>query len=495
MSPPSTDTSRADGPFRRRVPARTLLGVAIGSLALACDFEPKASSLEYTLNDRPGKTLDMLSEATDNPDALAAQISGALEMLFGTPSAPQYLILEDWADEDFDPNLGGAAELDDEAFEQVKEQNRRRFKRQLELLVAGEFTAIPEPRAAADLWREWEDRVLPELLEDPDALVDPDDEELGSWTDEADYLFSGWYPTLAESAELYRQQCLHCHGVDGGGDGPTSEYLDPRPRDYREGKFKWVAVDRNKRPRRADLLRILELGVSGTAMPSFARFSRGELEGLVDYVRLLSMRGEVESFLAAAAADEGYLPASSILESYELVWSKWDEAEENYKPVDGKVPRPSDVTAEMLEHGRDLFLGDVANCYTCHGTDGRGNGASVWEADPSGLTEIDEEGNEVPVMRVRLDEWGNESNPRNFRNAVFRGGSRPIDFYRRIKYGISGTIMPAADASLTDDDIWALAYHVLSIAEEYDVARSAERKTALMLSEHGHEHESEEVAH
>jgi hypothetical protein len=122
--------------------------------------------------------------------------------------------------------------------------------------------------------------------------------------------------------------------------------------------------------------------------------------------------------------------------------------------------------------------------------------ASIWEAHPDGLTELDEDGNEVPVMRIRLDEWGNDSNPRNFRNAIFRGGSRPIDFYRRIKYGISGTIMPAADASLTDDDIWALAYYVLSIAEQYDVARTAERKMDLLLTEHaGDEHETDEAAH
>ena len=48
--------------------------------------------------------------------------------------------------------------------------------------------------------------------------------------------------------------------------------------------------------------------------------------------------------------------------------------------------------------------------------------------------------------------------------AQIGGGGRPVDLYRRIKSGIGGTIMPAADASLTDDDLWALVHFVLSLS-------------------------------
>ena len=80
----------------------------------------------------------------------------------------------------------------------------------------------------------------------------------------------------------------------------------------------------------------------------------------------------------------------------------------------------------------------------------------------------------VPVTRtqpmmesvVRPDEWGNESKPRNIQQGIFRGGGRPIDLYRRVKYGISGTIMPAADASLSDDDLWDIVYYVYQLAEK-----------------------------
>ena len=41
------------------------------------------------------------------------------------------------------------------------------------------------------------------------------------------------------SRGLYRQHCAHCHGITGDGAGPTAAYLNPYPRDYRMGIFKF----------------------------------------------------------------------------------------------------------------------------------------------------------------------------------------------------------------------------------------------------------------
>ena len=35
--------------------------------------------------------------------------------------------------------------------------------------------------------------------------------------------------TLAEGSKLYRKQCLHCHGLNGDGKGPTGLWLNPHP--------------------------------------------------------------------------------------------------------------------------------------------------------------------------------------------------------------------------------------------------------------------------
>ena len=45
------------------------------------------------------------------------------------------------------------------------------------------------------------------------------------------------------------------------------------------------------------------MGIEGTAMPSFALLDRGEIDALIDYVKYLSVRGEMERALVEEAAD------------------------------------------------------------------------------------------------------------------------------------------------------------------------------------------------
>ena len=41
---------------------------------------------------------------------------------------------------------------------------------------------------------------------------------------------------------LYRRHCVHCHGISGDGRGPTAAILNPYPRDYRPGVFKFKST-------------------------------------------------------------------------------------------------------------------------------------------------------------------------------------------------------------------------------------------------------------
>lgn len=486
-------------PTFRRHGAGLLIGcLAVGAVA-SCDMNPGHTPIEWSLSQQ---TLDQFEEAGIPPSA-EAHLMGALGLMFGEAEHPFYLQTEDMLDEEFYPNDGGKGELSDEAIEELRSDNRhRRFKSQIRLIEEGSYGDLRRPLYAADLWEAWLTEFAP--LHSPEAgedgkpgeavagdSVHPDPyyssvEEGATWTQEAAALFETWYPTLDESTEMYRQQCLHCHGNEGGGDGPTAAFLVPRPRDYRQGKFKRVTVDRNGRPTRSDLLTILNEGIYGSAMPNFKRFSRGELEGLVDYVRLLSMRGENELLLAAATVDsESYdVPLGEVESNYDIVWNKWKAAESKVIELEGEVLRPEEVTPERIEHGRELFMSTEANCFSCHGSEGRGDGESLFEE----VTTVDEEGEESIEKRKLLDEWGNETRSRNFRLGYFRFGSRPIDLYRRIKVGISGTIMPAAIETISDDDIWDLVYYVRSISSQYDLARVAEAKTAAIHAAHAAEH-------
>ena len=76
--------------------------------------------------------------------------------------------------------------------------------------------------------------------------------------------------------------------------GPTTAFLNPYPRDYRRGIFKFKGTVREDRPTTEDLLRTLTDGLQGSAMPSFKLLPQVDREALVEYVKYLSMRGEVE---------------------------------------------------------------------------------------------------------------------------------------------------------------------------------------------------------
>jgi len=100
---------------------------------------------------------------------------------------------------------------------------------------------------------------------------------------------------LRHGRKLYARHCQHCHGVSGDGDGTTAKYLNPRPRDYRLGVFKFKSTKREDRPTRDDLTRVIAQGIPGTYMPAFVPMLKDpELVALVEYVRWLAMRGQIE---------------------------------------------------------------------------------------------------------------------------------------------------------------------------------------------------------
>ncbi len=318
---------------------------------------------------------------------------------------------------------------------------------------------------------------------------------------------------------LYREHCAHCHGISGDGAGPTAAFLNPYPRDFRLGKFKFKSTPLRQAPTDEDLVNILRNGIPGTAMPSFRTLNPQEIKALVDYVKYLTIRGQFERRLIAeignlddepllpvdwmgqqqlAAESEAATDEESVTEQreafeerlYDLVsgylndegildrWYQADDAITEVPPAPPAVDFAASAHQDLVNNGKLLFAGK-ANCVQCHGETGMGDGQTEnfddWVNDWAKTSGVDPyapatfqdfvKAGALPPRPIR---------PRNLRMPVLRGGSHPDDVYRRIANGIEGTPMPSSPA-LSADEIWALVAYVKSMPYEPTAIRQQDK--------------------
>jgi len=259
---------------------------------------------------------------------------------------------------------------------------------------------------------------------------------------------------LASSLRLYRRHCGSCHGTSGGGDGLWSAMLPVAPRDFRKGVFKFQSTPYGARPIREDLRRTITRGIEASLMPGFHRLPPDEREQLAIAVELLARRGELETRLVLEAETSGDPPDDEELQEIANdIRTAWSDAG---ALVLVPLTHQPEFTAEMVERGRLKFL--QKGCAKCHGEDGRGQTEQNLQG---GLRDI----------------WGHPVQAADLTSGRLKGGSEPIDIYRRILGGINGTPMPSFRAILwaEPESVWDLVAWVRHVGRH---DRSAERKTA-----------------
>ncbi len=213
----------------------------------------------------------------------------------------------------------------------------------------------------------------------------------------------------------YVRWCAGCHGVDGTGNGPGAEYMLPRPRDFTLALYQIRTTANGALPTDDDILDIIDRGMPGTTMPGWEELlSDDEREALVQYLK---------------------------------TFSRFFTPDEVPQPLD--FTRATRVNADVLAEGQAQF--QAVECWRCHGDEGRGDG----ESSPTLADDGD-----FPVRAADLTE-----------NWLFNGGGEAEDIYRRLLTGLDGTPMPSlADVItagvITDDQLWAIAHYVRSLAPE-----------------------------
>lgn len=89
----------------------------------------------------------------------------------------------------------------------------------------------------------------------------------------------------AKGKSLFAVNCASCHGANGFGDGPAAVALNPKPRNFHEGYWKYGGgVVR--------IVRTISTGSPGTAMAAFTNIPLEDRFALAHFVRSLSPKPE-----------------------------------------------------------------------------------------------------------------------------------------------------------------------------------------------------------
>lgn len=222
--------------------------------------------------------------------------------------------------------------------------------------------------------------------------------------------------------QIYDAKCVECHGKDGKGDGVAAVYLNPRPRNFVDGKYKFRSTESGSIPTDDDLMNTIRSGLHGSAMPDWKPFLNDDsLKAVVDYIKSFSPRFQSETPKAVRLGVE-------------------------------VSPSPASIAA-----GKTVYHN--LQCASCHGSDGTGDDA---------------------VAKDLADDWGHVLNATNLTEPwTFRGGSSPRDIYMRFRTGIDGSPMPSYIGTATEKEMWNLANYVFSLARKPVWSMSAEEITEL----------------
>ncbi|MFN8674152.1 MAG: cytochrome c [Candidatus Sericytochromatia bacterium] len=82
-----------------------------------------------------------------------------------------------------------------------------------------------------------------------------------------------------DGKKIYDQNCTTCHGPKGKGDGAASAALNPKPRNFAEGKFKYGKTD-------AELVKFIKTG-KGPMPPWGGVLKDKQIEDVLAYIKTL----------------------------------------------------------------------------------------------------------------------------------------------------------------------------------------------------------------
>ena len=200
--------------------------------------------------------------------------------------------------------------------------------------------------------------------------------------------------------KIFLENCAHCHGLAGDGNGWDGQYLNPTPADFRDMAGKSMTPEAQ-----GEHLAKVTFGIQDTAMPTW-----GE-------VLPIEQRWDVIKYLMA-----------SFMQGMPVTASVYSDAPVNYLTL-SQENWISEGHVISMTNGLNLY---TQYCLTCHGDKGQGDGPGT-QGNASG-------------------------SPAAFPSNL----PEPYVFWR-IREGVPDSIMPPFEWVLAESEVWDVAAYLESL--------------------------------
>jgi mono/diheme cytochrome c family protein len=219
--------------------------------------------------------------------------------------------------------------------------------------------------------------------------------------------------------QIYARTCSVCHGDRGAGSMWASANLRPAPRDFSAPQARTELT-------RERMLASVAGGRPGTAMSGYGgKFSAEDIAAVVDYIRGSFMRVDAMAGISGTHARGVATPAAQNPPAGPAP----DKAPVAASDSAMKLPLPQGLHGDTAA-GRKFY---DANCATCHGIKGDGQGPRAYFINPK---------------------------PRIFTSAESRAMLNRPAIYAGVSAGKRGTEMPAWDKVLSPQEIADVSEYV-----------------------------------
>jgi mono/diheme cytochrome c family protein len=227
--------------------------------------------------------------------------------------------------------------------------------------------------------------------------------------DGKDFTYPDVYKTTARfpetvSAErgqvIFLQNCAHCHGLSGDGQGWDGQYLNPQPADFRDMAGKTMEPEMQ-----AEHLAKVTFGIQDTAMPSWG-------EWLPEDQRWDVIKYLMEAFMMGMPVNDSVYNNGAIAT--------------NFLRASSDVYISEGHTISVT-HGADLY---PVYCAPCHGDKGQGDGPGTASTASGGVAAFPQDMSEAYI-------------------------------YWRIWEGVPDSVMPPFKWIFNSDDTWDITMYMV----------------------------------